>query len=147
MAKRTTKKKDDEAKARKAITADESPAEDWLAERHAEEQAKMDNGAVKDVTLDPKFTPAVADPNAGPAKSKDVQADRAAVTPQRGTVQRKDAEAEKARVTPSVADAAPVRATTRRAPKSGSRGPRSNSVKGASHPKKEVKRSKAKANA
>lgn len=71
MARKHNSKKDSQAKSR-AKAAAEAPAKGWVQQRAAEEQAKMDNGAVKDVTYDPVFTPAAADPDAVTSRSKSV---------------------------------------------------------------------------
>lgn len=73
MAKKRTKKSDAQAEEGKvAAKADEPAAKEWIEQRAAEEQAKMDNSAVKDVTYDPVFTPAAADPDAVTSRSKSV---------------------------------------------------------------------------
>lgn len=107
MARKHNSKKDSQAKARarkEATKVDESPAKEHLQQRHAEEQAKMDENAVKDVLLDPNFTPVVVGRDDAtsskvppenpdwdekmeargkihtPAKSKDIEGPRAALT-------------------------------------------------------------------
>lgn len=75
MARKHNSKKDSQAKARArtdAAKAKEPAAKEWIELRHEEEQAKMDNSAVKDVTYDPVFTPAAADPDAVTSRSKSV---------------------------------------------------------------------------
>lgn len=117
MARKHNSKKDTQAKARAKAAA--SAAKGWVQQRAAEEQAKMDNGAVKDVTKDPAFAA-----DAGPARSKSIEADRAGVVASRGTVSRDKAEASK----PTPAVTATARVASK--PAKGTRAPRKTARKG-----------------